>query len=82
MEIVVIDAWKALKIGDSSPLLVREFAGILTKKLVKEAYDLKHKDKVCKDFVENVVMSNTEYSSSVSTHSMATAHFSHTNIFL
>ena len=42
--IVVVDAWKALRIGDSSPLSVREFSDILAKELLEEAEELEKKN--------------------------------------
>ena len=35
--VVVVDTWKAFKIGEADPLSVREFSDILAKELTEEA---------------------------------------------
>ena len=79
---VVVDAWKALKIGDLSPLSVGEFADILAKELLEQAKELENKNKVCTKVVKTIVTSNTQNSSSVSSLSIAKTCNSHTKVVL
>ena len=43
---VIVNEWKALKIGDSSSLSVREFDELLRRELIKDANELEEREKV------------------------------------
>ena len=73
---VVVDTWKALKIGVDDPYSLREFSD--TKELTEEVEELKD----CKKVVQTVVTCKSENSISVSSLSTAKACSSHTKVVL
>ena len=79
---VVVDAWKGLKIGDLNSLSIGEFANILAGELIDEAYALEKKDKVSLNaLIQNEVTCNI-ISSSVSSISRVKACSTHTKKIL
>ena len=80
---VVIDAWKALKLSDSKTPSVKEFADVLAQQLIDQAKYFEKKQQVGNTTVlKNVVTCNFESSTSVSSLSIVKPCISHTKVLL
>lgn len=82
LRVVVVDAWKALKLSDSKTLLVREFADVLAQQLLGEAEDLEEKQVGNTIVPENVVTCTFKSSTTVSSLSIVKPCNSHTKVLL
>ena len=79
---VVVDTWKASKVGEADSVSIKELSDILAKELMEEAEELEEKNKVCATVVDTVVACDFGNSTSVSSLPIAKACSSHTKVIL